>query len=301
LHRSIYIRNDHGLKDYQKIWESDDSTEDKIKNIKKWVKTKYGIQLPDKPSGTYQPGGHTSSFGDGFRTFERWDLTADQVEDSMDDYVLQHTIGGLTESEEGRIVGTIDSILQSGGELTSTTSRIRKGVSISKTGGESSGGDIKSGGASYLFTRIKDNASANERRGLFFKSRNLSRQDILAYGQDEWGNIEKIKKRGGTLDIFKKFGDLSGRGGDHSGNEACLKNGINLLDEIEYIRVFHEEERQALLKVFKKNKVDVLPDGRRIKDIILITGEWHEVGDIRKRILSEAEHVAAAASSVVGK
>ena len=58
----------------------------------------------------------------------------------------------------------------------------------------------------------------------------------------------------------------------YDSNETTFKNGISLVDEIDFIRVKNLKEKKEVLEAFKKHKMTTLPDGRKVKDIIAIRG-----------------------------
>ena len=227
-----------------------------------------------------------TSFGDGYRYWERWDIDPDEIEDRMSGYVLQHTVGGVMSSAKKAIPKRLDDMLQSGGEATSTSSRIRKGVSIRATGGGSPQADQSSGGANYFYTRIKTTSSANKNHGIFFKNRLLARQDAVSYDRDRFGATSRIHmdQRVAGIETYKK-------NASKPKNETNFKHGLSILDDVEYIRVFNEGERQRIFDVLKKNKVDILPDGRKARDLVLITGEDYNTPKVKARIKANRERL----------
>src|SRR5690606_35601200 len=90
----------------------------------------------------------------------------------------------------------VDALLNSGGELTPTVGRIRKGVSLKV--GMSPNADLESGGASYFFTRVKAKKVPSEPL-LTFKIDRLARQDVVAYQSDEFGSVDKFMIRKSSL------------------------------------------------------------------------------------------------------
>lgn len=255
LHRSIYLRNDHTIDAYRKIWEATDLTDaQKVEKIKEWAGKKYGV---DFKRIEYDPAGKTmTGFGDGFRYWQRWDLTPAQIESEMKGYVLSHNITSGTRTSD-----VLDAMLQSGGEATSTVGRIRKGVSVGDTGGMSSSTDVGTGGASYFFTRITPETS--KRGALNFKIRCLSRQDTISYGYDKFGAIGDVAERKATVAQYKSI--ASG-----SSNETIFKHGLSLLDDLDFVYAKTEAEKREIVAVFKKNKVTHMNDGRKVEDIVRV-------------------------------
>ncbi len=259
LHRGVYLQNKHTQAGYKKIWDSSTlSDEMKVVKMKRWIKTEMKIDV-DKITH-YKPGGLTrNADGSGLRYWKRWDISDNDILDKMGDYTLQHTTGGLYDSPKGAVAKTLEGVIKSGGEFTSTTGRIRKGINTRITGGGSSGVDIDTGGASYFFTRIKK-VSDVDARGIFFRPTNLARQDVISYSGDYHGRIKYIKKRGTTIADFRKNANAVR-------NETLFKEGFGL-DDIDFIRV-QKSEVDEVVKVFEDNGITTLSDGRSIKDIVI--------------------------------
>lgn len=234
------------------------SDEEKVSKLKLWApKHVPGV---DFSSPSYRPQGITGSKDLGWHKWERWDLPRVEIERDLAGYTLTH-------QTSGKMADVVESILQGGGQFTSTTERLRTGVSIGD--GMSPMSDMQSGGANYLFTRIKP-TSAAPANTLCFKVGNLARMDALSFDEDRYGDVRPVgqtsrsdyrKKRAVTTDDFKAHS----RAGS---NETIFKWGLNLLDDLDFIRCRSEAEKKAVLAVFKKHKITQLPDGRAITDIV---------------------------------
>lgn len=265
IHKTVN-QSDNANSKWTAIMEgaADDAT--KLKEAKQWVKDNMGVELPDKPNDWYRPYGHTAtSFGDGHRQWERWDITPDDLKKNKmhEEFTLVHTIGSLSDSIPGRMPDILDKVLQSGGEMTSTVQRLRKGVNIVDTGGDSVGSDMISGGSVWFFTRLKRQAEIQREniKGVFFKTRNVRRADAWHYPGDEYGRLTKAHIRARSLDQMKDYAS-------ESRNEFLFKESISLLDEVDVIRVDTKKRRQEIIDVFKKNKIEKLPDGRPVEEIV---------------------------------
>ena len=264
LHRSVYLNNDHKLQGYRAIWENDGLSEkEKLAQMRAWFEKRYKTKLPKAGTATkeYNPGGMTKgSDGSGTRHWLRPELPESKVEAAMrQEYTLTHSMGSDIED-------VLPKILDSGGEMTTTIGRTRKGVNVSATGGMSSQTDVHTGGASYFFTRVakrSEHASSSYGPQMFFKPRNLARQDAVSYGSDKYGRISALSTRGKSIDDYKKFATMGG-------NETIFKEGLNLLDEIEYIRASSTAQRDRLIKIFKDRGYRRLPDGRLIEDVVVL-------------------------------
>jgi len=256
LKQGAYINNWDLDSGFQEIWNAQISDAEKIGKIKSHIKKKYAIMLPeDNYPDWYNPIGQENSFGEGWNRRHRWDLPVEEVEKEMKSYTLYH-------SPSGSIPDLIESLLNGGGDFTSTTERLRKGVSI--RAGWSPEPDIRSGGANYLFTRIR--SKRNRDTGLRFKIRNLSRVDAITYRGDMYGRTtgDTVRElRGRTVKDFK---DYSGS----SSNETIFKYGLNVLDELESITVASAAEKKKVVDLFMKHGWERLPDGRKVEDIIKV-------------------------------
>lgn len=252
IHRSVYLRNDHHTGSYRAIWESSLPDEEKLVKLKAWASEQYGADFSKLKE--YNPQGITNTgFGDGPRRWERWDLPAAKIEKEMKDYVLHHSTGAPIED-------VVNSMLQTGGEVTPTAQRIRKGIRI--TSGQSPDADIESGGASYFFTRIRTRTNAADESGFQFKIRNLARQDAVTYHRDRYGAISGYDERRSTIAQYKAIAKKN------AADETNLKGGLSLLDDLEKIVVYDNAQRQKVLDAFRNNKVTHLNDGRAVEDIV---------------------------------
>ncbi len=247
---------------WKAIADSSATEAEKVSQLKNWISSGTKIKLADK---NYQPDGKANSFAQGWKTWERFDLPRAEVEKKMKGYALVHDVGG-------DITKVVDSILSGGGQFTPTMERLRAGVPLS-TGGASSVTDMGTGGANYIFTRIKSEAGVERHRGFVFKIGNLSRMDHFSFDGDKYGDvrppgqnthgIDPRTARATTLTDFKA-------NAKKGSNETIFKNGLPFLDEIEHIRCTGEAQRREILEVFRKHQYTHLPDGRAIEDVVKI-------------------------------
>lgn len=272
LHRTINLRwrnlTEGGrTRGYREIFDADIPDAEKVVKVKAWVKKNMDIDVDKLPPGVYDPAGYGKHLdGSGFRTWNRWDITEDQIREEMAEYSIQYTTGGLYDSPNGNIAPLVDNILKSGGEFTSTTGRMRKGVPIRQTG-DSTAADMRSGGASYAFTRIRhvEKEAGEGVHGFFFRPSLLARQDAVSYPRDNYGAINVLaEQRGSTFIDFKSYATKHG-------NETNFKEGVSIAD-IDFIRC-RLSERQNVIDAFAKHGITHTPDGRAIEDIVITTGQ----------------------------
>ena len=255
LHRSVYLRNDHTKAGYANIYNNTSLSDgEKVKQIKEWAAKEYNVDFAKLPN--YNPAGVTKTgFGDGYRHWERWDLSAADLEKKLPEGTF------LSHSPSAQVDEVIHKMLQSGGEATPTVDRIRKGVHVGSTGGLSSDSDIRTGGASYFFTRVsKDFENAGSIR---FKPSALLRQDAVSYDGDFYGAIDRFDLRKATPEQYRLLATR------YSNNETIFKHGLSILDDLDHIKVRSESKRAEVIEAFKTNKVTHLNDGRAVEDIVV--------------------------------
>lgn len=158
---------------------------------------------------------------------------------------------------------TLDGILNSGGEFTSTTERVRKGVSVNSTGGASSSSDIRSGGGSYFFTRIRDGKKNMPSTAFVFNVEALARQDVISYSGDNFGAVNRLDDRNTSIREWQSVAY-------NMGNEAIFKGALGL-DDLKEIRVGSLAAKKQVLEVFKKYKVTHLPNGTPVGDVVVVS------------------------------
>lgn len=247
--------------EWRAIMDGPDDDDSKVTQLKAWVKKRLrGVDL-DGPH--YRPEGFANSDGDGWRNWTRWDMPRETVEKEMSDYTLTHA--------PSREMSTIiDSILNGGGQFTPTTERLRTGISLS-TGGMSSHTDMTTGGANYLFTRIRKKEMAKREAGFRFKVGNLSRMDSYSFGKDVFGDVRPAGENAHGIDprTYRALTPAKWKqNASRPSNETLFKWGLNLLDELDWIQTSSAKQRDDILAVFKKHNISKLPDGRAIDDVV---------------------------------
>jgi hypothetical protein len=211
------------------------------------------------PIGEYQLGFKDRSIQGGYRHQYRFDLSDADLEKQMAGYSLYHNI-----TNGNSISGFLDTALGNNGAMISTVEKIRAGV---PPGGMSPEADMKSGGASYIFTRIRKSPTSGGDRsaGLYFKKRLLRRMDAVSFDHDAYGRVTDsyvVEHRGFDPKEWKRFSK-------NTSNETILKYSVTLLDNLENIVVNSESERKTVLDTFRKYGVTMLPDGRKIEEMVL--------------------------------
>ena len=156
---------------------------------------------------------------------------------------------------------------------------------------------MKSGGASYVFTRLRNKAEYKNRgrKGLYWGSKNHARRlDALSYDRDYYGSQRFSTARGGlrkkhaeledwdaniqerAVDL-DAFIDHASRG--NSSNELVLKDGLSLFDDLLCFVVDHYR-RDEVIEFMKDNGYKKWPDGRKVEDVIVTLDEAIKLGYI---------------------
>ena len=241
------------------------SKEEQVAELRSFWAKRLGVkdvtQMPAyEPMGEYQRGGLDPSREAGYRNQYRFDISDEDLEKQMKGFGLFHKL-----TNGGDIPGFFDSVLDGNGAMVSTVEKMRSGVPV---GGMSPESDMRTGGASYFFTRIKKlpTAGKSSDAGIYFKKRLLRRMDAISYDHDAFGKVTGTyvsDHRGSTPAEWKKF---SRKGS----NETIFKYSVTLLDNVDVIVVRSQKEKDALLSVFQKRGIGKLPDGRNVKNIVLV-------------------------------
>lgn len=211
------------------------------------------------PHGEYQMGFLDRKLEGGYRHQYRFDLSDKDLEKEMKGHALFHNL-----TDGARMDTFIETVLENNGAMVSTVEKMRIGI---PPGGMSPAADMDTGGASYFFTRIKKLPARGKptSKGLYFKKRMLRRMDAVSYDHDAFGRVTDDyvrSRRGNTPEEWRRFAGSTG-------NETIFKYSVTLLDNVEYIVTDNATERNRVLNSFVKRGLTVLPDGRKIEEIIL--------------------------------
>jgi hypothetical protein len=189
----------------------------------------------------------------------RFDLTDEMLERELKGYGLYHNV-----TDGGDVEDLVKTVLENNGNMVSTVEKIRIGV---KPGGMSPVSDMRTGGATYFFTRVRKlPASGRGSSGLYFKKRLLRRMDAITYDHDAFGKVIDDyvrKKRLTSIDDYKRL--ASGSRSD----ETIFKYTVSLPDEIDVIKTSGAVQRAKIIEMFRQKGFSKLPDGRRIEEVVL--------------------------------
>ena len=268
LRKMAYVSKADQNDDYRKVLKGledrDASVTERVQTMRDYWQGSLGVRdltrLPGyNPQGEYQHGFLDRKLTGGYRHQFRFDLSDEDLEREMKGHTLFHNL-----TDGARMDSFIDTVLENNGAMVSTIEKMRIGV---PTGGMSPESDMDTGGASYFFTRIKKLPARGKptSKGLYFKKRLLRRMDAVSYDHDAFGRVtdDYVRNRRGSAPAdWKQF---AGR----SGNETIFKYSVTLLDNIETIVTGSQAERERVLKSFTSRGITVLPDGRKIEEVVL--------------------------------
>lgn len=268
LRKMAYVTKEDGGEAYKRVLKElddrDATVTERVQALRGYWQQRLGVRdlttMPGyNPHGEYQLGFLDRKLDGGYRNQYRFDLSDEDLEREMKGHALFHKL-----TDGARMDTFIETVLENNGAMVSTVEKMRIGI---PPGGMSPEADMDTGGASYFFTRIKKLPSRGKptTRGLYFKKRMLRRMDAISYDHDAFGRVtdDYVSNRRGTRPAeWKQF---AGR----SGNETIFKYSVTLLDNIEYIVTENASERSRVLNSFAKQGITVLPDGRKIEEVIL--------------------------------
>jgi len=190
----------------------------------------------------------------GWARWTRFDVDPDEFERRMKGYTLGHSLHKGTPS-------AIESILDSDGSLVATEEKFRIGVPI---GGMSPVEDQRTGGASYVFTRIAGPRS-KRKFSLVFDKRLLLDPDTISYDSDYFGKVEPSFLANHRKRDIADWVTTAGKGS----NETLVRNHLPLLEYVERINAGSPAARRKILQSFKKRGITEIR-GRKVEDIVKV-------------------------------
>ena len=151
--------------------------------------------------------------------------------------------------------------------MASTTEKLRRGVPIS---GASPNRDLATGGASYNFTRLEKWGDARRRRGIVFKPSVLKRMDAITYDYDYYGRT--LSDEGANFVLQQRLTSWKGMASVtvKENNETIFKNSLSIFEDVDYINVMTESQKEELIQVFTEAGYKKWPDGRELDEVIIV-------------------------------
>ena len=134
-------------------------------------------------------------------------------------------------------------------------------------GGQSPVADLQTGGADYIFTRIKGRYRnvSNEPNGFFWTPKVLRRTDAISYDSDCYGRVTTDQFiRENRQNTIQELQRTAGR----AGNETIVKRTLSIFDDLDHIKVDSLGEQERIIKVFRDAGFTKWPDGRSFEQVI---------------------------------
>ena len=255
LRQIAYHRNE-ALADFNRVASAHADPVERVEALRQWLSTKAGRDITASP--TYRPEGRYQAFGQGRVHTFRPDLEGKDWEAFQRDYRVIHKI------TQGDLVGSIEAILNSGGQMAPTTEKLRRGLPV---GGMSPQADLDSGGGSYTFTRIRPRDRAMSEGDLIWRGQLVGRLDAISYAKDNYGRTSGTFVRDNRQSTVADWRKVSRNGG----NETNFKNGLSIFDDLEHILGSPDQVRR-LIDVFRRHGYSAWLDRRPLEEVIRVRG-----------------------------
>lgn len=261
--RSIITHRNQNMSNYRTILAQNLPDDELMDTLAARLSADIGV--PDvRALPTYRPGGVRQAFDIGRVERFRPDLTATpqlakEWRKFEKDYRVHHQV------TNGNIVEALDNILNSGGMMAPTTDKLRRGI---PPGGMSPAEDMRTGGASYFFTRLKTVRSAHKEQGFVWKSEVVGRTDAKSFDHDRYGKVSD------PLGVENDHaGDVAGwmRNARNIRNETNFKEALSIFDRLDGIIATNTVQKNQLIDVLKRHGYNQWPDGRTLDEVIRVT------------------------------
>lgn len=208
----------------------------------------------------WNPDGEHQAFGHGRVLLNRPDLPDADVQDFARTHVVYHNtsslgVGGSPQWERLR------GIIEGGGQIGSQIDRMRRGVA---SFGSSVSSDHASGGANYIFTRLRPRSSGLKKAGIYWNPERLMRRsDAFTYTGDRFGNVER------AMQVKDRQIDPAGwrKAAASPSNETNFRDSLSVFDDVERIVFRDRAEYNEALGGMRALGYRTWPDGRALEDV----------------------------------
>jgi len=264
LKKMAYVRKVDQTKEWSDLLRDSSklTKADQVKELRGFWNLQLGVddvtKLPNyRPAGIRDASFNLSSPDAGSVRYYRFDLDGKEDTKALKKLKLFHTptYGG------GSVSSFFRAAIGSNNSLVSTTEKLRIGIPVR---GASPGADFGTGGAAYVFTRLKTSVKA---QGIYWKAtKHLKRMDAISYGGDKFGRTIGTfvsENRVSTIPEWQSISKISN-------NETIFKSNLSLLDDLEAIVVSSESERAEVLSILREVGVDELADGTPVVDLVKV-------------------------------
>lgn len=271
LRKLAYHINDKTYFETLKKIDAIATPEERVTALSEYVSELIKTDVTKLPN--YKPYGARELWDQGNIIVERPDLDGPEWDEFSKSHKLYHAFWS------GDYVGGFDRILESGSKLISSADRVRRGV---PWGTSSAASDFRSGGADYVFTRVKPLQEVKGAAGIIWSpKKHLRRLDGISYKGDAYGHVRASSPTGWgkvpdsnlgengfvitnrSASSIDKWKSVAGSGS----NETIFKGGLSIFDDVEQINI-PSSQYESVLAVFRKHGFSRWPDGRELTDVI---------------------------------
>lgn len=219
-----------------------------------------GLDMTKSPY--WNPEGNRQAFGHGRVVQYRPDLPPAEIQAFASKHVLYHNTGGYGVGGTSQWPN-LKRIIEGGGQIGSQVDRVRRGV---PSGGSSVDMDMRSGGGSYIFTRVMTKTKATTRMpaGVHFKAdRMMLRTDAFSYDGDLFGAVARH-----TQEQHRAI-DPAGwsRNAKAARNETNFRDAVSLFDDVDRIILLNRAEYNQAIGDLRAMGYRQWPDGRELEDV----------------------------------
>lgn len=208
----------------------------------------------------WNPDGEHQAFGHGRVLLNRPDLPDADVQDFARTHVVYHNtsslgVGGSPQWERLR------GIIEGGGQIGSQIDRMRRGV---PSFGSSVSSDHASGGANYIFTRLRPRSGGLKKAGIYWNPERLMRRsDAFTYTGDRFGTVER------AMQVKDRQIDPAGwrKAAASPSNETNFRDSLSVFDDVERIVFRDRAEYNEALGGMRALGYRTWPDGRALEDV----------------------------------
>jgi hypothetical protein len=215
---------------------------------------------PDyNPQGVHAKGILPGDDAAGHRLYYRADFTDAEAVDVLDGGYVYH------ESTSKPLDELVDILAKGNQGLASNSHKVW--LHIDPRGGMSPKRDMETGGASFVFARLRRFGQYTNEAGLYFHPRTMRRLDASWVNGDNFGRSYGDERRGYMSHDLRKIKKTS----LSSNNEIIFKDVLPL-DQLEYVVAGDTSERARIIEAFRKNGITHLANGRKVEDAVILRG-----------------------------
>lgn len=208
----------------------------------------------------WNPDGEHQAFGHGRVLLNRPDLDDAEVAAFSKEHVVYHNTNGLGTKGDPQWP-RLKSIIEGGGQIGSQVDRVRRGVGSFGSSVES---DHASGGANYIFTRLRSRKAGGMGAGIYFNpERVMLRSDAFTYTRDKFGQVDR-----GTQRDDRQIGvDGWRQAAARNSNETNFRDSLSVFDGVEKIVFVSRAEYNQAIGDMRTMGYRTWPDGRALEDV----------------------------------